>query len=594
MTAIHNLLAQVDHAGINLTPGMAEGVARGNPRMIAYVANLVALRGKRPAIEPREDGGPLEPKKTYTINENQKETVVGKDGSTSTINDGKPATFTATQPGYVLPDYAKGDWRSYTKTDSSTPPATADHVMERLDGSQIGKQPNAPKPDPASAPAPEPSTFDKIATGISNGAKAVGNVAKAVGGAVVDGAVGFGKTVGTAATVAAQAGDLQAWKDGQPMWQAAGNSFLTGLTSMGANTNHFLGRFTDKGHDLKDHLDSFRAELDKRAPGDPNNEDHAWLKEQDKTLQQHLPEWYAVLRPLDGGPATADDRSMAAQRGYQSPENRALIRQYQQTHDPKVWDELERNITKSPEELAAEEMKQEVMNSEGGKKFDAIWGKGASENLVNTFHPVNLAMTAVPVGKGAAVAKAVINGAEQSAGKVIAGHMLGSVPASTVAGVVQQITSNPQASASDMIKGVATNVAANGITVGATGLVGKGINQIAGIRAKEALKLPFGSHDVDSAIKRLDEKGLLASDVQNHIDPNQVISLAERMRSGEFQNHLMDSPVIRQGSTQISGHHRTIAAEMAGYPLEVTALPPGTAQGQSWGCLPYHPGRRSE
>ena len=100
---------------------VAEGVERGNPRMIAYVANLVALRGKRPAIEPREDGGPLEPKKTYTINENQKEAVVGKDGSTSTINDGKPATFTATQPGYVLPDYAKGDWQAYTKPDSISP-----------------------------------------------------------------------------------------------------------------------------------------------------------------------------------------------------------------------------------------------------------------------------------------------------------------------------------------------------------------------------------------------------------------------------------------------------------------------------------------
>ena len=60
MNAIQNLLAQVDHAGITLTPGMAEGVERGHPRMIAYVANLVALRGKRPAIEPREDGGPLE------------------------------------------------------------------------------------------------------------------------------------------------------------------------------------------------------------------------------------------------------------------------------------------------------------------------------------------------------------------------------------------------------------------------------------------------------------------------------------------------------------------------------------------------------
>ena len=100
---------------------MAEGVERGNPRMIAYVANLVALRGKRPAIEPRENGGPLEKDKTYTINESQKETVVGADGSTSTINDGKPATFTAKQPGYVLPDFTHFDTNSYTQSPPQGP-----------------------------------------------------------------------------------------------------------------------------------------------------------------------------------------------------------------------------------------------------------------------------------------------------------------------------------------------------------------------------------------------------------------------------------------------------------------------------------------
>jgi RHS repeat-associated protein len=103
----------------------------------------------------------------------------------------------------------------------------------------------------------------------------------------------------------------------------------------------------------------------------------------------------------------------------------------------------------------------------------------------------------------------------------------------------------------------------------------------------------FTHEDVRAAMGRLDEKGIKASDAQGHIDPDNVVDIAEKMKSGEFQNELMDQPVIRDSvnDVQLSGHHRTVAAEMTDFPLEVKKVPVG-ATGQEWKSVPVKPGRR--
>ena len=116
--AVRRLERQAEEAGIRLTPGMAEGLARGNARMIAYVADLIALRGLKPAVQPRYDGGPVEPGQTYTMNENGPEALVGRDGSVSTPGNGSPVTIMPRQPGTVLPNAA-------SLSSTSTPQAPA-------------------------------------------------------------------------------------------------------------------------------------------------------------------------------------------------------------------------------------------------------------------------------------------------------------------------------------------------------------------------------------------------------------------------------------------------------------------------------------
>ena len=119
-----------------------------------------------------------------------------------------------------------------------------------------------------------------------------------------------------------------------------------------------------------------------------------------------------------------------------------------------------------------------------------------------------------------------------------------------------------------------------------------GFDALSPVSSKE---IGGGIDQIKDALKRLDDKGLKASDVQGHIDPDNVNKLADKMRSGEFKNELMDQPVIRQGDVQLSGHHRTVAAEVTGFPLDVKNVPEGTAgamDGQSWSDLPLDPGRR--
>ncbi len=176
--AVDRLFQQAEDADIRLTPGMAEGLARGNPRMIAYVADLISLRGRRPAIETRHDGGAMQPGKTYTVNENGPEAVVDWDGQVKSMGDGRPALMQPQKPAVVLPNkqaaprsspVASGIPASIARPGpASAPPAphndftdlrqyaqppavssAAQEIMGRLDSSTIpgmSKRPDVPVP----------------------------------------------------------------------------------------------------------------------------------------------------------------------------------------------------------------------------------------------------------------------------------------------------------------------------------------------------------------------------------------------------------------------------------------------------------------
>ena len=142
-------------------------------------------------------------------------------------------------------------------------------------------------------------------------------------------------------------------------------------------------------------------------------------------------------------------------------------------------------------------------------------------------------------------------------------------------------------SSSDFLLGGAQTVAfAYGAEQG-----GMGIYNLA--TAMPGATAQFTEADVQSAIARLETRGVQTTEVQSSIDPNQVIAIARAMQSGAFQNALMDSPVIMDPTVQaiIAGNHRVIAAEMTGFNLDVNSIPGSATTPMPLSGVPLQAGR---
>jgi len=111
--------------------------------------------------------------------------------------------------------------------------------------------------------------------------------------------------------------------------------------------------------------------------------------------------------------------------------------------------------------------------------------------------------------------------------------------------------------------------------------------------AIEETATEFTLADVQAAIARLEAKGIQTTEAQSSIDPSQVIRIAQAMKSGTFQNAMMDSPVIIDSEVQaiIAGNHRVIAAEMANFNLTVNAIPGSATITMPLSSVPLQIGR---
>lgn len=99
--------------------------------------------------------------------------------------------------------------------------------------------------------------------------------------------------------------------------------------------------------------------------------------------------------------------------------------------------------------------------------------------------------------------------------------------------------------------------------------------------------------DVLAAMARLGSRGIVTTEAQSSIDPNQVIRIAQAMNSGAFKNALMERPVIMDSTTQaiLAGHHRIIASEMTGFNLTVNSVPASVSSTVPLSSVPVGVGR---
>jgi|GEM_PF-5561676 len=330
------------------------------------------------------------------------------------------------------------------------------HTLRQIDDAQAAKN---------QAAGARPTGLDQII-----------QTAKDAGAAVANGVVGIGRTLGIAAVVGQEWNDPRAWMQGLPMSRAALDSAVTGLTSMGASTNQYLAGKLPEGRAVKDQLDEMRKPIEQSEFDGSAGKFHDWndwFKSQEATLRKKLPAYFASARPLGDGKPTADDASTANQRGgLMQPENKQLIKIFAQTHDPAVCKQLEANLMATPETLAVQQMRKDVLQSVGAQKFDQMFGAGSAENLLTTFHPIKMALTAAPLARGLGAAGAVVNAAEGGTVKGIIGNAVRSIPGAAGLGAVQQIEADPQSSAGEIVKSGLKAAATNTVIEGAAGALG--------------------------------------------------------------------------------------------------------------------------
>ncbi len=149
------------------------------------------------------------------------------------------------------------------------------------------------------------------------------------------------------------------------------------------------------------------------------------------------------------------------------PQNAMLLNAYAATGNPGAWKQLRANLLKTGFKASTEEERKQLAESPGAQQFDATFGKGASEHLINGMDPVLLAATGLPLLRGAgAIGKGM--GAFGKAADFAAQQ--------TAFGVDAALRQNPDASAGDVAASVANMAALGGVMHGAGALVKGGAN----------------------------------------------------------------------------------------------------------------------
>jgi hypothetical protein len=175
------------------------------------------------------------------------------------------------------------------------------------------------------------------------------------------------------------------------------------------------------------YLQSGEHYVERRIPGTAEHE----LDKQVDDLKRHIDDGNFPITDPDEQVKWVNEQSQSlaekqkaanvwswAGHSLSSPQNAPLLAAYLQTRNPKAWDALRRNLTETRGDEFSNEKAQEVLATPGAKEFDDMYGKGASQHLINAADPMNLLMVAraaAPLAKAGKLAEAGKFAAEMSA-----------------------------------------------------------------------------------------------------------------------------------------------------------------------------------
>lgn len=250
-----------------------------------------------------------------------------------------------------------------------------------------------------------------------------------------------------------------------------GGASLNALTGRAGNYDELIRNdASPEGRALDSGLDDMFARIDK---GEHLKDPGAWLRSQSDKIKPLQQEYHAV--PITGSNAgiefngvqspeqiradreqhAADAQKITRANALTNPENVALLATYMATRNPKAKAQLKANLLRTGMAAAAAKDREAILHSPGAQEFERTFGKGSAEHLIAGSDPVNAAMLALPMLRGAGAIGETASALSKAA------TFVGEQTAFGIDSAIQKNPSDP-----DYVEGVTDMLALGGVMHG--------------------------------------------------------------------------------------------------------------------------------
>ncbi len=191
-----------------------------------------------------------------------------------------------------------------------------------------------------------------------------------------------------------------------------------------------------------------------------------WLAARSKGLTDSQKAWYEAVQ---GKPDTSTDKGLSQHiythaNSLLNPANAELMSKFIQTRDPAVWDELHRNLTRTPQRAETEQAQQKSLEESKIVNFmtQNYGGGDYAEHMQSAGNPIDIASNLLPMVRGLRAGKAAAEAAVLAGKSTLKGSAAAIAKSAAInlgTGGVQTLVENPDATFADLAQAGKENIA---------------------------------------------------------------------------------------------------------------------------------------
>lgn len=191
-----------------------------------------------------------------------------------------------------------------------------------------------------------------------------------------------------------------------------------------------------------------------------------WLAARSKGLTDSQKAWYEAVQ---GKPDTSTDKGLSQHiythaNSLLNPANAELMSKFIQTRDPAVWDELHRNLTRTPQRAETEQAQQKSLEESQIVNFMTknYGGGDYAEHMQSAGNPIDIASNLLPMVRGLRAGKAAAEAAVLAGKSTLKGSAAAIAKSAAInlgTGGVQTLVENPDATFAELAQAGKENIA---------------------------------------------------------------------------------------------------------------------------------------